>query len=334
MDTQFRLQRYTRSQFPFTSPNSDAQFSIVFQQYEGSRAELPLDSFADSLKALSKVFDSVQSVLSSKQAAAVQKHSGPVRAKVAYRASNVGSIEIVLAVVEVARSAWSGFPSVVSHAKALRDCIVGGRGLFEAVRTANVESDQDSVVSKHGLTIESDGVRVLMSDPVALAFVDKMTREDVSRFVNRAFDVDASVEEVILKGGSDDAHIIRRSDINLYRANTRPGFVEDESREIQAVIVGPQFEGSDPWRIKEPGTSRAIKVTMKDPRFQRAIDGGLRFGRGDIIQAVVKGPSKRDTSKNGRARGTMREIACVRYLRRASDFSGDYLYFPSNGEAE
>lgn len=57
--------------------------------------------------------------------------------------------------------------------------------------------------------------------------------------------------------------------------------ISDNIFQMAVVIVGPEFEGSNKWRFSDGGNT--FTASMMDKEFERKINLGERFGKGDVL---------------------------------------------------
>lgn len=272
--------------------DENQRFSVIYTPAGNRTNQLPVKSLAESLSALSDLFESVDGIIG----------GGESRIQLSYVAARSGSIEIVVDVLNlVALTVAPISPQIASYAGAVLDLVVGSKGLF-AVLPGLTKLGKSAEERLHpGLTVtHPDGRKVTMGKEVALVLAHK----EPAYLISAALGSVGTGECTRIDIARDERtlHSVDATTLEYYRPLEPTARIAKETREMVLTVVEVVFEGKSRWKMKDESTGKGISCYVTDRDFVDEIRNGLRFGKGDAIDAQVSITKK---SRDSHARPTI-----------------------------
>lgn len=242
-------------------------------------------SLAISLSGFAELFD------------AVNKEVGGDGAKVdlSFVASRAGSVEFILELIEMGLPAGALIaPELSSYASEICKQVVGKNGLFALIPRLRMPSSSRGIVSNPGVIEErADGSRSVIDKEVAMEHpqiaelaIKKPVQESAWKSVHPV--ATGACKSLDIVNGPNPITKVDGNNVGCYRPIPPEDSVAVRLVEMEMIVLEVVFEGDTLWKMRTDYAENPISCRVTDAEFLAEIGNGLRFGKGDVIDAVVK----------------------------------------------
>ena len=264
------------SAYPMTPTEPVTTELVVRYELAANAPEgIPVRALADSLTGLADVFEDANMGLGGRKG----------RVDVEFRASNRGSIECVLAVIESGRLIAMGTTELVPYVKLVMERVAGPDGVIATIAACRKHGISRPEEVKPGMVIENRSGKVQLSEEVAKTALEKSTQEDVWKFLDP---LTSNVEAVTLLHEDEVYQRVEKEDLEYYRPIDEPQETQDTDERVTLIVAGLHFEGKNQWRLRDIRSDSTIRCKMSDPQFIDAVRAGLTFAHGYLIDVRMQ----------------------------------------------
>lgn len=259
---------------------------------------IPVRILADSLTGLADVFEDVNVGLGGRKG----------RVDIEFRASNRGSVECLLAVIEAGRLIAMDTTTLVPYVKLVMERVAGPDGVIATIAACRKHGISRPEEVKPGMVIENRAGRVQLSEEVAKFALEKSTQEDVWKFLDP---LKSGAEAVTLIHEGEVYQRVEKEDLDYYRPVDEQQETQDLDERVTLIVLGLHFEGTNQWRLRDIRSNTTMGCKMADPHFTQAIREGLTFAHGYLVDVRMQ-----TTVEKGKGSSSpSREIVHVYSLR-------------------
>ena len=261
--------------------SDSAPFSVVYQPAGESDHELSVRSFAGSLLALSDLFESVDGLVGASDQSV----------QLTYSVDRPGSLECELILLSVYQGAqpWLFDSANPTPASVIRDLVVGKDGIFSLIQLLGGRySDGESRIEPGIRVRHTDGREIEIDGDTSKILAENATQE----LINKVFDPVESndCQSMVFNVGDNSPVIVNSQNVHLYRPpvpqDQKPQSVE--TREMKLTLMRVVLEGNSQWQVRDETNNKMIRCRVTDSKFIKLINDGFKFGKGDVIEALVK----------------------------------------------
>lgn len=272
--------------------DNDQRFSVIYTPAGRRKHQLPVKSLAESLSALSDLFESVDSIVG----------GGKSRIQLTYVASRPGSVEVIVDVLSLVALTVSPIsPQIASYAGAVLDLVIGAKGLFAVIPGLWKLGRRADERVPQGLTVtRPDGTKVTIGSEMGLVLAHREPAHLISAALGPV-ETGECARIDIARGGTT-LHSVDANSVEYYRPPRSAKSTTKEKHEMQLTVEKVAFDGKASWRMMNMATGKGFSCQVTDQDFLDEIRDGLRFGKGDGIDAQVtvtkksRGSQSRSTS--------------------------------------
>lgn len=131
------------------------------------------------------------------------------------------------------------------------------------------------------IEIERDDGEKIITSPSVLKMTKSVSIRTSLQGVFRPLSKDG-IDFFFVRHKTENIETITKSDIEAFvPPNIEDVPLTDNVRTAAYQLIGVVFEDSLKWRLSD--SDSRISAEMRDESFQRRVDNGLRFGKGDIL---------------------------------------------------
>ena len=239
--------------------------------------QLPVKSLVESLSALSTLFESVDGIVG----------DGESRIQLTYVASRPGSVEVIVDVLSLVALAVSPIsPQIASYAEATLDLVIGAKGLFAVIPGLWKLGRRADERVPPGLTVtRPDGTKVTIGNEMGLV----LSQREPAHLISAALGPVETGEctRIDIARGGKTLHSVDANSVEYYRPTEPATSTTKETREMQLTVRKVAFDGKTSWKMTDVATGKGFSCQVTDQSFLAEIRDGLRFGKGDGIDAQV-----------------------------------------------
>ena len=262
---------------------SEHGFSVVYHPAETRRDDISAKSLAISLAGFVDLFETVNKAVGEENS----------RVELSFKGSRAGSVECIFDLIELGLPAGAMIaPELTSYAAEIRRMVVGKDGLFALI--PRLRRPSSSGMSDPGIIEErADGSRTVIDKDVAMKhphIAELAVKKDIQVSAWKALHPMATEEcsSLDLVDAQGSTSTIDRDNLQHFRPIDPTDTVTVKIVEMKLTVIEVVFEGNARWKMRvEPGKDQ-ISCQVTDAEFLAEIGNGLRFGKGDVIDAVVK----------------------------------------------
>lgn len=291
-----------------------AGFSVAYSPTGSNHQGLPAKNLATSLEAFADLFESVDSIIGGK--------TGTVQ--LTYEATRDGSVECIFEVLELV----TPYAAIVSqdfrtYANLIRELVVGSKGLFAVLPQLRESEGQAEIRSSAGITKRlPDGTEMTIDKDVAKVLAERAPRELI--FATLAPMESGDCKNIRLNNGAGTVIDIDEGNFELYRPPGPEVRRDETTQEMTLTVMGVVFEGDAKWKMKIEPVGKGISCKVTDARYLAEVKDGLRFGKGDVIDAKVR--STWETVSTKARRSGTHEITHI-HSHRGPSFDWDGVQY-------
>ena len=190
--------------------------------------------------------------------------------------------------------------SLVPYAKLVVDRVAGPDGVIATIAACRKQGVSRPEEIKPGMLIDTKLGKVQLSEDVAKLAMAKSTQKDVWRFLEP---LTSGAEAVTLTQDDGVSQRVGREDIDYYRPIDDQQDTQETVERVTLVVANPNLEGTNRWYLRDVRSNKAIRCEMQDPQFISAVNEGMHFARGFLIDVRMRTKS---ATGNGSATPTRR----------------------------
>ena len=224
------------------------------------------------------------------------------RIQLSYEATRDGSVECVLEVLDLV----TPYAAMVSqdlrtYANLIRDLVVGSKGLFAVIPRIHASGRQSETALTAGIERRlPDGTESIIEKDVAMLLAEQAPRELI--YATLAPMESGECKNMRLNDGEGSVIDIDETNYELYRPPGPEIRRDHTTQEMTLTIVGVVFEGDTKWKMKIEPDGKRISCHVTDDRYLEVVRDGLRFGKGDVVDAKVKSTQETVSTKARRSK--------------------------------
>lgn len=252
--------------------------------YDGDavrNGEMDIEDLAPALLALGKTLQEANTLLNDDAA----------RLKVNVKSDfKTGSFQVTLELVQsLSQQASMVFNGVtLQSAKDIAE-LVGlatgsGVSVIKLIRWLKKRKIKSSTTLENGdIELERDDNEKIIVNPSVLKMTKSVTVRTAIQGVFKPLSKDG-IDFFFVRDKTENIETVTKSDVEAFappNVNVEDIQLPDSVRTAAYQLIGVVFEESLKWRLAD--SDSRISAELKDEEFQKKIDNGLRFGKGDIL---------------------------------------------------
>lgn len=168
----------------------------------------------------------------------------------------------------------------------------------EPPKAVEYETQHVAVTNNNGqiIHVQTQSLTLVMNEKGA---------EAADRFVRQALAA-PGMDSISLDSGGEQIAYASQADAQYFIPVAGAETVTDSTSRMGLIVESPSFKDGNKWKVFDG--SQSVWMDMLDQEFIDGINGGARFGKGDILMAEVRLVQKRSGMKLEAERSILKVI--------------------------